>query len=94
LSVERKTTASTQQITITLLDFANALRFKICPATNTEKKAEFLMKNTVGIIRQFTLSTVSWCAAFATVRGYFKRGKFERKFADCKNLHRYFGISA
>jgi len=20
--------------------------------------------------------------------------KFERKFADCKNLHRYFGISA
>jgi len=23
-----------------------------------------------------------------------KSAKFERKFADCKNLHRYFGISA
>jgi len=23
-----------------------------------------------------------------------KSAKFERKFADCKNLHRFFGISA
>ena len=29
-----------------------------------------------------------------TQRGAGKKAKFERKFTNCKNLHRYFGILA
>jgi len=34
------------------------------------------------------LSNTDWIVRKKTLQ------KFERKFADCKNLHRYFGISA
>ena len=36
----------------------------------------------------------AWAACYIYEVLEEKKAKFERKFADCKNLHRYFGLLA